>query len=172
MNETVQEGAGGQHDRARPPLGAAMVTHPDGTPILDQKLVDLIGIYTAIKEGAKPSDYFGTEKEDAEASANTAAKLADTAKAGAAAKPRPIRQPAQPAASGTEATAQKEVKAAEKEGKPVEEALAAAREYQANEAAPATTSAKAENTAPISCLLKPRSLEINGAACAMHTRSI
>jgi len=67
------------------------------------ELVDLIGIFNAIKEGAKPSEFFGTEKEDAEASANTAAKLADTAaKAGAAPRQRAARQPVnQPQAQPT-----------------------------------------------------------------------
>lgn len=52
------------------------------------ELVDLLGIYNAIKEGARPSEFFSAEKEEAEASAITAAKLADSAKAGASAAPR------------------------------------------------------------------------------------
>lgn len=47
------------------------------------ELVDLTGIFNAIKDGAKPSEFFGGKEAEAEASATTASKLAETAKAGA-----------------------------------------------------------------------------------------
>lgn len=79
------------------------------------EIVELVGIFNAIKEGAKPSDFFSAKEAEAEASAGTAAKLADSAKAGAATKPKATRAAvAQPA--------QKESTPAEKNSKPVEEA--------------------------------------------------
>lgn len=82
--------------------------------VLDE-LVDLTGIFNAIKDGAKASDFFCAKEAEAEASAGTAAKLADSAKAGAAAKPRATR-------AATAQPAQKESTPAEKNSKPVEEA--------------------------------------------------
>lgn len=59
------------------------------------ELVDLIGIYTAIKGGDKIADHFGTTEQD-DPAAKTAEDLAATAKAGAAAaqqrKPRAPKQ--------------------------------------------------------------------------------
>lgn len=94
--------------------------------VLDE-LVDLTGVFNAIKEGAKPSEFFGTKEQDAEASAATASKLADSAKAGAAAKPRTATKP--PAA-------QQDSKPDEKVSKPVEEAKPVVTETQTQEAAP------------------------------------
>ena len=54
------------------------------------ELVDLTGIYNAIKEGAKASDYFGTKEEKADGPSETASGIAATAKAAAAqASPAP-----------------------------------------------------------------------------------
>lgn len=79
------------------------------------ELIDLTGVFNAVKDGAKPSDFFGAKEADAEASAATASKLAESAKAGAAKATR--KPPAQPAAS-----TQQESKPDEKPSNPVEEA--------------------------------------------------
>lgn len=81
------------------------------------ELVDLTGIFNAIKDGAKPSEYFGAKEEQAEASANTASKLADAAKAGAKTPPR------RPAAQKVEqpAAAQQESSPAQEKGNSVKE---------------------------------------------------
>ena len=113
------------------------------------ELVDLIGIFNAIKEGAKPSEFFGTEKEDAEASANIAAKLAGTAaKAGAAPRQRAARQPVnQPQAQPT-----KETPPAQEKGNLVQEnsnTVEAAKPEATQEAAPpADAGESTEGSAP------------------------
>ena len=94
--------------------------------VLDE-LVDLTGIFNAIKDGAKASDYFGTKEDQAEASAATANKLAESAKAGAT---KATRKP--PAASNV--AVQQESKTEEKPSKPVEESAPVVSEV--SEAAP------------------------------------
>lgn len=85
------------------------------------ELVDMVGIFNAIREGAKPSDYFGAK--EAEASAATANKLAETAKAGAATgATRAPRKAAAAAPVADSQPAQSESKADEKPSNPVEEA--------------------------------------------------
>lgn len=96
--------------------------------VLDE-LVDLTGIFNAIKDGAKASDFFGAKEAEAEASAATANKLAESAKAGATRAPRKqaAAQPEQPAE-----TAEKASKPDEKASNPVEEPA-----QSVSEAAPA-----------------------------------
>lgn len=85
------------------------------------ELVDLTGIFNAIKDGAKPSEFFGNKEEQADASAATASKLAETAKAGATRTRKPAaKQQPEPQAK-PDAPAQKESKADEKPSNPVEE---------------------------------------------------
>jgi len=72
----------------------AHLNHPIDTTTVDE-LADLMGIYNAIRDGAKASDYFklpsSADQQD-DASASTAAAITQRAKAGAAAaasKPEP-----------------------------------------------------------------------------------
>ena len=65
------------------------------------ELADLMGIYNAIKDGAKASEYFKLNADGEDASASTAAAIANRGKAGAAAvsaKPAPAKPAAEPAA--------------------------------------------------------------------------
>ena len=65
----------------------AHLGHPVDNTTIDE-LADLMGIYSAIRDGAKASDYFGaSEKQDSNAS--TAAAIASQAKQAAAAAPAP-----------------------------------------------------------------------------------
>lgn len=87
------------------------------------ELADLMGIYNAIKDGAKASDYFKLNAEAEDATAGTAAKIASRAAAGAAAKPaakatEPAAKAAAPAAAKTTATEQPKSKTTEPESKP------------------------------------------------------
>lgn len=59
--------------------------HPVDNTTIDE-LADLMGIFNAIKEGAKASDFFG-QAEKQEATAATAASLTSTAKQAAATQP-------------------------------------------------------------------------------------
>lgn len=52
--------------------------------VLDE-LVDLTGVFNSIKEGAKPSEFFGNKEAEAEANAEKASSLKASAAAGAAA---------------------------------------------------------------------------------------
>lgn len=61
----------------------AHLGHPVDNTTVDE-LADLMGIYNAIKEGAKASDYFGQATEKQEANASTAAAIASQAKQAAA----------------------------------------------------------------------------------------
>lgn len=56
------------------------------------ELVDLTGVFNAIREGAKPSEYFGNEEEKADAKAAVNAAIAAPAKAEE--KPQPAEKPA------------------------------------------------------------------------------
>lgn len=85
--------------------------------VLLDELVDLMGVFNSLRDGTPASDIFGDEKEaDAEASAGTAAKLADSARAGAAAKPKATRPAAAASQSKTE-----DSKTVKEPSKPVEE---------------------------------------------------
>ena len=108
------------------------------------ELVDLTGIFNAIKDGAKPSEFFGSKEEQAEASANTASKLADAAKAGAAGQPA-ARQRRAPAAQAEQPTqpAEQESKGSEKQSNPVEEPAASVSEH-----APSSDSQPADGSDP------------------------
>jgi hypothetical protein len=90
------------------------------------EMADLIGVFNAIKDGAKPSEYFGAQ-EKAEAVASTAEAIKATAAAAprktAAAKPAPTPEPApEPAA----AAGQQESKTVTKPSNPVQEQAAQA----------------------------------------------
>lgn len=97
--------------------------------VIDE-LIDLTGIFNAIKDGAKPSEFFSNKEEQAEASASTASKLAETAKAGATRR-KPTEKPADDAAP------------AQQESKPAENPSNQAEEKQADvkEVAPAESEA-------------------------------
>lgn len=88
--------------------------------VLDE-LVDLTGIYNAIRDGAKPSEFFGTKDEDKAASEATANKLAASSQAGAATPtatrrtPKPRQDP--PAAEQQ----QQDSKPPQNDSKPAEE---------------------------------------------------
>ena len=107
------------------------------------ELIDLTGIFNAIKDGQKPSDFFGNKEEQAEASATTANKLAEAAKAGASNAPRQRRTPAAAAAE----PAQKESKADEKLSNTAEEPAQSVTEVGQDEVAdspPATAEGEEE----------------------------
>jgi len=78
---------------------AAYLDHPVDTTTVDE-LADLMGVFNAIKDGAKASEFFGN-KEREDAAASTAASISDRAKAGAAAAakaaPPEVKKVAQPA---------------------------------------------------------------------------
>ena len=83
------------------------------------ELADLMGIFNAIREGAKASDYFKLGADADDATASTAAAITQRAKAGAAAAAKPAKQEALPKA--TAATAQENsnpVETERKEAKP------------------------------------------------------
>lgn len=79
------------------------------------ELIDLTGIFNAIKDGAKASEYFSAKEEQAEASSATANKLAAAAKAGEAKQRKPAAEP-----KPEQQPAQQESKAAEKPSNPAE----------------------------------------------------
>ena len=106
---------------------AEYLGHSLDTTTLDE-LVDLTGVFNALREGAKPSEYFSNKEEQAEASATTANKLAETAKAGAARTPRKSAAAPQPTAAdqakpevAPQQVAQNESKPAENSSNHVEE---------------------------------------------------
>lgn len=73
----------------------AYLKHPVDATTLDE-MSDLMGIYNAIKEGAKPSDYFTLEaQQSAEAKADTAATITNRARTAA------TKAKAQPEQSGS-----------------------------------------------------------------------
>jgi hypothetical protein len=93
--------------------------HPLSETTLDE-IVDLTGVFNAIKDGAKPSDYFDNKESETEASATQANKLAETAAAGvqrkqqaaaaatpAAPAPEPAPAPTTPPPSAPPAAPQK-----------------------------------------------------------------
>lgn len=78
---------------------AAYLGHGVDDTTVDE-LADLMGIYNAIKEGAKASDYFKLNADGEDAAATTAAAIANRAKAGAAAaKAEPAAAKAAPEAA-------------------------------------------------------------------------
>jgi len=96
--------------------------HPVDNTTIDE-LADLMGIYNAIREGAKASDYFGaTEKQ--EATASTAAAIAQQAAAAVAAVKRAdaVAAPAAtPAPTPTAAARASRSKPAQADDKPAQE---------------------------------------------------
>lgn len=100
------------------------------------ELVDLTGIYNAIRDGAKASEYFSADDTKTESGA---ASLAATAKAAASAATAPASAPAPAATKRTQAS-----KPAQTDSKPVKEAAA---EPEA-QAAPAAQPAEAPAPAP------------------------
>ena len=113
--------------------------HPVDNTTVDE-LADLMGIYTAIKEGAKASEYFG-QKDDATAA--TGAALTATAQQAAATAQAKAAAPAAPAR-------QARSKPVQAESKPVEEAQPESGQKAATDvaAAPATAPAPAPAPAP------------------------
>lgn len=88
---------------------------------LADELVDLMGVYNAIKDGTPPSDFFSAEQADADKPAPTAEAIkATAAKASAAAQPQRAKPTSQPAPEAQPAPAQ-EGKPVQKESKPVKE---------------------------------------------------
>lgn len=97
------------------------------------ELVDLTGIFNALKDGGRVSDYFTNKEAETASSASTASKLADTAKAGNTkansrpkSDPTPAAEERKPVEQSQEKPEQEikneERKPAEKERKPVKEA--------------------------------------------------
>lgn len=84
--------------------------------VLLDELVDMMGIFNALKEGTPASEFFG-QQEAAEATANTADAIKTAAAKGAAAKPAATKTAADPAPA--------ESKPVQKESKPVKEPAAA-----------------------------------------------
>lgn len=116
--------------------------HPVDNTTIDE-LADLMGIYNAIKEGARASEYFPQDDTKTESGA---ASLAATAKAAANAAPAQA-QAAAPAAATKRTSASK---AAQAEGNPVKEAPAesGAKATSAPPPAEATAPAAAPAAAP------------------------
>jgi hypothetical protein len=108
----------------------AYLGHSLDDTVIDE-LIDLQGIFNAIRDGAKASDFFSTKEDQAEASATTANKLAEAAKAGAAKRKAATEKPTEDAAP------------AQKESKPDEKPSNQAEEKQADvkEVAPAESEA-------------------------------
>lgn len=100
--------------------------HPLDGVLLDE-LVDLQGVFNALREGIPASDFFG-EAEKEEVAEKTAASLADTAKAGAATSARKPRT-----AAKQDPAPQQDSKQAEEASKPVEEPAPQVTESQAQQ---------------------------------------
>lgn len=85
------------------------------------ELADLMGIYNAIKDGAKASEYFKLNADSEDTATGTAAAITQRAKAGAeaAAKAKPPAQTATAAPKNTAAPAQEKGKTVEQESKAV-----------------------------------------------------
>jgi hypothetical protein len=95
----------------------AYLGHSLDSVLLDE-LVDMTGIYNALREGAPASDFFG-QQEAAEAKANTADTIKATAAKAAAPKPAAAAKPAaEPKAPVAEAPP---VAASDKQSNPVKE---------------------------------------------------
>jgi hypothetical protein len=77
---------------------AAHLNHPVDDTTTDE-LADLMGIFNAIKEGAKASEYFKLNTDGDDASAGTAAAIKERAKAGAAAPAKPTEAATKPEAA-------------------------------------------------------------------------
>lgn len=110
--------------------------------MLDE-LVEMQGIFNALKEGTPASELFGDEEQkdaEADASASTANKLAETAKAGAAAKPRTPRSAATPQQP------QQQAEPAQEKGSPEAEKPASAENKSAD--APKVSKAVEETNQP------------------------
>lgn len=103
---------------------AEYLGHSLDTTTLDE-LVDLTGVFNALREGAKPSEYFSNKEEQAEASASTANKLAEAAKAGATKATRKTAATQPDPAQQESKTAEKPSNVAEEKAAPVTEAPAA-----------------------------------------------
>ena len=80
----------------------AHLGHPVDNTTVDE-LADLMGIYNAIREGAKASDYFGQAAEKQEANASTAAAIASQAKQASAAAATVQEAAQEPAAAAAKA---------------------------------------------------------------------
>ena len=101
----------------------AYLTHEIDNTTVDE-LADLMGIFNAIKEGAKPSEYFPLGEAAAEANSNTAAAIAKQAAAAApAATPAPARQRAsKPAQNESSAAKEQAAESPQTAAKPEPEA--------------------------------------------------
>lgn len=117
--------------------------HPTDTTTVDE-LADLIGIYNAIKEGAKASEYFPLGDAQAESATSTGAAITQQAKQAAAAAAPAARQARastkQAAPAAEEASAEQNGNSAESGSKPAKDAPAA----NPQKSAPAEATAKAE----------------------------
>ncbi len=91
--------------------------------VLADELVDLTGVYNAIKDGAAPSEFFGASED--ESSAHKASGLADTAKASpeqpATQQPAATQQRQQPAATRPARTAATRTAAAAAQQQPIQQ---------------------------------------------------
>lgn len=96
------------------------------------ELADLMGIYNAIKDGAKASEYFKLNTEGEDASASTAATITQRAKAGteAAAKAKPAAQAAAATPKTSAPAAQEKSKNPEQDSKTVKSQAAESVEKQ------------------------------------------
>ena len=116
---------------------AAHLGHTVDNTTVDE-LADLMGIYNAIREGAKASDYFGAADKADKADTNASTAAAITQQAKAAAKPEPTAKPKGSNPAKTESTAAKaqEPAAATSSGKA---APAASPDASTQQASPSTT---------------------------------
>ncbi len=96
----------------------AYLGHPVDDTTVDE-LADLMGIFNAIKEGAKASDYFKLNADGDDATTSTAAAITQRAKAGAeaAAKAKPSAQNTAAVPKSTAADAHEKGKTVEQESK-------------------------------------------------------
>lgn len=101
----------------------AYLGHPLDKMVIDE-LVDLQGVFNALKEGIPASEFFGAAEKE-EPAADAAASLAGAAKAGAQAQPQEKAPPRQKAAPKAAAKKEEPPAKAEPEPQPEPEAKAA-----------------------------------------------
>lgn len=93
--------------------------HALGETTLDE-LVELIGIFNAIKEGAKVAEYFSNREAEESAADVATTKLAETAKAGTTTRRKPQPVNTQAAATTDQPAAQQDSKPDQKVSNPTE----------------------------------------------------
>lgn len=136
-------------------LQTYLVHEIDNTTV--DELADLMGIFNAIKEGAKASEYFPLGEAATDANASTAAAIAQQAKQGN----KTTRTAAPAPATAADATPAKKGTAAESTGKPAKETRRESGENEA--AADSTKSAQPAENPPASPAVQESPAATGGA---------